>query len=168
MGCKLWSENKLVLNFDHGFMLCCLHLWGSLLARLYLEAPLITEEATELLKNMCGDETRAPVGLHLLQDLVIRRPPKQLTFLNALLLHTAHENLEVRSFWSLLFASYWFYYAIFFASSSMSKLQWKKSGSWWTSLTASNFYCFQQYFHHIRRNTLSHQIFTIDKTVCSM
>ncbi|XP_021916110.1 symplekin [Zootermopsis nevadensis] len=67
-----------------------------LLARLYLEAPLITEEATELLKNMCADETRAPVGLHLLQDLVIRRPPKQLTFLNALLVHTAHENPEVR------------------------------------------------------------------------
>jgi hypothetical protein len=51
---------------------------------------------------MCGDETRAPVGLHLLQDLVIRRPPKQLTFLNALLLHTAHENLEVEYFRSLL------------------------------------------------------------------
>ncbi|XP_069686908.1 symplekin isoform X2 [Periplaneta americana] len=68
-----------------------------LLARLYLEAPLITEEATDLLKNMCSDETRAPVGLHLLQDLVIRRPPKQLIFLNALLLHTAHENPEVRS-----------------------------------------------------------------------
>lgn len=67
-----------------------------LLARLYLEAPLITDEATELLKNMCGDETRAPVGLHLLQDLVIRRPPKHLVFLNGLLLHTAHENPEVR------------------------------------------------------------------------
>ncbi|KAJ4429987.1 hypothetical protein ANN_22191 [Periplaneta americana] len=72
-------------------------LLNSLLARLYLEAPLITEEATDLLKNMCSDETRAPVGLHLLQDLVIRRPPKQLIFLNALLLHTAHENPEVRS-----------------------------------------------------------------------
>lgn len=67
-----------------------------LLARLYLEAPLITEEATEHLKNMCGDETRAPVGLHLLQDLVTRRPPKQLIFLNALLVHTAHESPEVR------------------------------------------------------------------------
>lgn len=109
MGFKSCSENKLVLNYDYGFMfvmLCCLHLWGSLLARLYLEAPLITEEATELLKNMCGDETRAPVGLHLLQDLVIRRPPKQLTFLNALLLHTAHENLEVKNFRSLLFTDY--------------------------------------------------------------
>lgn len=69
---------------------------------MYLEAPLITEEATDLLKNMCGDETRAPVGLHLLQDLVIRRPPKQLTFLNGLLLHTAHENPEVKYFMSLL------------------------------------------------------------------
>jgi symplekin len=81
-------------------------LWCSLLARLYLEAPLITEEATELLKNMCGDETRAPVGLHLLQDLVIRRPPKQLTFINGLLLHTAHENSEVKYFVLLLPCDY--------------------------------------------------------------
>ncbi|XP_068085676.1 symplekin isoform X2 [Anabrus simplex] len=68
-----------------------------LLTRLYLEAPLITEEATDLLRNMCADESRAPVGLHLLMDLVIRRPPRQLIFLNALLVHTAHENSEVRS-----------------------------------------------------------------------
>nr|CAD7461470.1 unnamed protein product [Timema tahoe] len=68
-----------------------------LLKRLYLEAPLITEEATDLLKHMCGDDSRASMGLSLLQDLVIRRPPRQLTFLNALLEHTAHEHLEVRS-----------------------------------------------------------------------
>nr|CAD7410870.1 unnamed protein product [Timema poppensis] len=68
-----------------------------LLKRLYLEAPLITEEATDLLKHMCGDDSRAAMGLSLLQDLVIRRPPRQLTFLNALLEHTAHEHLEVRS-----------------------------------------------------------------------
>nr|CAD7265235.1 unnamed protein product [Timema shepardi] len=75
-------------------LMSCVH---SLLKRLYLEAPLITEEATDLLKHMCGDDSRASMGLSLLQDLVIRRPPRQLTFLNALLEHTAHEHLEVRS-----------------------------------------------------------------------
>ena len=68
-----------------------------LLKRLYLEAPSITEEATDILKSLSCDETRCAVGLQLLQSLVIRRPPKQLTYLNALLEHTAHDSLEVRS-----------------------------------------------------------------------
>lgn len=68
-----------------------------LLKRLYLEAPSITEEATDILKELSCDETRCTVGLQLLQSLVIRRPPKQLTYLNALLEHTAHDSVEVRS-----------------------------------------------------------------------
>lgn len=66
-----------------------------LLKRLYLEAPSITEEATDILKALSCDETRCAVGLQLLQNLVIRRPPKQLTYLNALLEHTAHDSVEV-------------------------------------------------------------------------
>ncbi|XP_026294194.1 symplekin [Frankliniella occidentalis] len=68
-----------------------------LLKRLYLEAPCITEEATDILKSLSCDETRCSVGLQLLQSLVIRRPPKQLTYLNALLEHSAHDSTEVRS-----------------------------------------------------------------------
>ncbi|KAK7863952.1 hypothetical protein R5R35_012453 [Gryllus longicercus] len=69
----------------------------ALLTRLYLEAPLITEDATDLLRTMCLDESRAAAGLALLRELVTRRPPRQLVFLNALLVHTAHENTEIRS-----------------------------------------------------------------------
>ncbi|KAK3928171.1 Symplekin [Frankliniella fusca] len=68
-----------------------------LLKRLYLEAPCITEEATDILKSLSCDETRCSVGLQLLQSLVVRRPPKQLTYLNALLEHSAHDSIEVRS-----------------------------------------------------------------------
>ncbi|XP_063228750.1 symplekin isoform X2 [Bacillus rossius redtenbacheri] len=69
----------------------------SLVTRLYLEAPHITEGAVELLKQLCRDEGRSAVGLGLLQELVLRRPPRQLVFLNALLEHTSHENPQVRA-----------------------------------------------------------------------
>ncbi|XP_071441914.1 symplekin-like [Hetaerina americana] len=68
-----------------------------LISRLYLEAPLITEEATELLRQLCGDTSKAAVGLGLLQELVIRRPPRQLVYLNLLLVYTAHEHMEIRN-----------------------------------------------------------------------
>ena len=63
-----------------------------LLSRLYLEAPLITEDAVEALKNISGEESRGLAPLQLLQDIIIRRPTKHLNFLNVLLCHTAHEN----------------------------------------------------------------------------
>lgn len=64
----------------------------TLLARLYLEAPLITEDAVEALKTISSEESRGLAPLQLLKDLVIRRPTKQLIFLNVLLCHTGHEN----------------------------------------------------------------------------
>lgn len=63
--------------------------------RLYLEAPLITEDAVEALKMVSSDETRGLVPLQLLKEMVIRRPTKQLVFLNVLLCHTGHENNTV-------------------------------------------------------------------------
>ncbi|XP_014229710.1 symplekin [Trichogramma pretiosum] len=68
----------------------------SLLSRVYLEAPLITEDAVEALKTISSDETRGLAPLHLLKELVIRRPTKQLVFLNVLLCHTGHENSTIR------------------------------------------------------------------------
>ncbi|XP_046384169.1 symplekin [Ischnura elegans] len=68
-----------------------------LISRLYLEAPLITEEATELLRQLCGDCNRASVGLGLLQELVVRRPPRHLVYLNLLLVYTAHEHGDIRT-----------------------------------------------------------------------
>lgn len=68
----------------------------TLLSRLYLEAPLITEDAVEALKMVSSDETRGLVPLQLLKEMVVRRPTKQLVFLNVLLCHTGHENNTIR------------------------------------------------------------------------
>ncbi|XP_043676628.1 symplekin [Vespula pensylvanica] len=68
----------------------------TLLYRLYLEAPLITEDAVEALKMVSSDETRGLAPLQLLKEMVIRRPTKQLVFLNVLLCHTGHENNAIR------------------------------------------------------------------------
>ncbi|XP_011496365.1 PREDICTED: symplekin [Ceratosolen solmsi marchali] len=67
-----------------------------LLARLYLEAPLITEDAVEALKTVSSEESRGLAPLQLLKELVVRRPTKQLIFLNVLLCHTGHENSMIR------------------------------------------------------------------------
>lgn len=64
----------------------------TLLNRLFLEVPIITEEAMDLLKDMCCDETKATIGLRLLEELILKRPPRQMNFLNALLVHTSHES----------------------------------------------------------------------------
>lgn len=63
---------------------------------MYLEAPLITEDAVEALKMVSSDEIRGLVPLQLLKEMVVRRPTKQLVFLNVLLCHTGHENNTVR------------------------------------------------------------------------
>ncbi|KAG5327185.1 SYMPK protein, partial [Pseudoatta argentina] len=68
----------------------------ALLSRLYLEAPLITEDAVEALKMVSSDETRGLAPLQLLKEMVVRRPTKQLVFLNVLLCHTGHENNTIR------------------------------------------------------------------------
>ncbi|KAF5307789.1 hypothetical protein FQR65_LT06661 [Abscondita terminalis] len=66
------------------------------LSQLMLEAPLITDQALEQLCALCRDEVRYTWALGLIKDLVVRRPPKQSMFLNALLQHTTHEVNDVR------------------------------------------------------------------------
>ena len=61
-----------------------------------MESPLITEDAVEALKSVSSDETRGLAPLQLLKELVIRRPTKQLIFLNVLLCHTGHEKSVIR------------------------------------------------------------------------
>lgn len=67
-----------------------------ILSRLLLEAPMVTEEALQEIKAVCRDERRSGWALGLLRDLTIRKPPKQLTFLNALLCYTTYESNIVR------------------------------------------------------------------------
>uniref|UniRef100_A0A6P7G6A9 Symplekin n=1 Tax=Diabrotica virgifera virgifera TaxID=50390 RepID=A0A6P7G6A9_DIAVI len=67
-----------------------------IITRLLLESPLITEDALEELKVVCRDERRSGWALGLIRDLVVRKPPKQLIFLNTLLGYTTYENTVVR------------------------------------------------------------------------
>lgn len=67
-----------------------------LLARLYLEAPLVTDEALEMLKQQCARAERCVSALNLVHDLIIRRPPRGSTFLSALLSLTIHTDQTVR------------------------------------------------------------------------
>ncbi|XP_035795243.1 symplekin-like [Anopheles albimanus] len=68
----------------------------SLLKRLYLEAPLMPAEATELLVRMCELEELADCGMQIAKDLLIRRPPRERTYLNILLRYAYHENGPIR------------------------------------------------------------------------
>lgn len=64
----------------------------ALFARLYLEAPLITDNALDILKQVSAREVSA---IYLLQQLVVKRPAKQLLFLNILLEQTSHHVSEI-------------------------------------------------------------------------
>lgn len=67
-----------------------------LLARLYLEAPLVTDEALELLRQQCMRAERCSSALNLVHDLVVRRPPCGASFLDALLTLTVYNDTTVR------------------------------------------------------------------------
>lgn len=57
---------------------------------------MVTEEALREIKTVCRDERRSGWALGLLKDLTVRKPPKQLTFLNTLLSYTTYESNAVR------------------------------------------------------------------------
>lgn len=68
----------------------------AVLARIFLEIPLVTDQALQQLCRICNDENRCVWALALLRDLILRRPPKHTTFLNALLSFTTHESNDIR------------------------------------------------------------------------
>lgn len=65
-------------------------------SRLFLEAPFVTDDALDKLHQLCRDEKKCSWSLGLLRDLAIRKPPKQLMFLNALLSYTTYESDIIR------------------------------------------------------------------------
>ena len=68
-----------------------------IMRRLYLESPIITDDAIILLKEFCQTGTGALAGVNLMKDLVMKRPTKQLNFLNSILEFCSHEDLDVRN-----------------------------------------------------------------------
>lgn len=59
-----------------------------LLRRVYLEAPLITEEAVDYLKHLVTDEKVSIMALEILEDLCLMRIPHTHKYISALLMHT--------------------------------------------------------------------------------
>ncbi|XP_078287131.1 symplekin isoform X2 [Rhinoraja longicauda] len=68
-----------------------------LFTKLVLEAPFITDNALEVIRRYCEDETRIYLGMSTLRDLVFKRPSKQLQYLHVLLDLSSHEKDKVRS-----------------------------------------------------------------------
>jgi len=67
-----------------------------LLRRLYLESPIITEDAITILKQFVSVEGNAITVVNLMKDLVLKRPTKKLNFLNFLLEFCSHQTAQVR------------------------------------------------------------------------
>ncbi|XP_045470394.1 symplekin [Harmonia axyridis] len=88
------------IDQSYNILLCTLVSTASndsfILSKLLLEAPLVTEEALDQVKVLCRDEKRCEWVLALLKDLTLSKPPKQLTFLNVLLLFSTYEQNFVR------------------------------------------------------------------------
>lgn len=68
----------------------------SLIKRVYLEAPLHTDESLRLLFEMAESEELTECSLVLIKDLLTRRPPKEEAFLEILLKFSLHENEKKR------------------------------------------------------------------------
>lgn len=68
----------------------------SLIKRLYLEAPLITDESLKVLIGMAETEDLEDCSLVLVKDLLIRRPPKEEVLIATLLKFAIHGRGSVR------------------------------------------------------------------------
>ncbi|KAM7359975.1 symplekin scaffold protein [Cochliomyia hominivorax] len=67
-----------------------------LLKRVYLESPLLPDEALKPLLQLILSEDYAAYGLDLLKDLAILRPPRKAKFLRHLLNFCVHERIDIR------------------------------------------------------------------------
>ncbi|XP_029475439.1 symplekin isoform X2 [Rhinatrema bivittatum] len=64
--------------------------------RLVLEAPLVTDNALEVIRKYCEDESRSYLGLSALRDLIFKRPARQFQYLHVMLDLCSHEKDKVR------------------------------------------------------------------------
>lgn len=67
-----------------------------LLRRVYLEAPILPEEAIVQLVQLCLVEEFMPHGLELVKDLSVLRPPRKTRFVRILLNYAVHERADLR------------------------------------------------------------------------
>lgn len=68
-----------------------------LLRKVYLEAPLLSEDSINLLVEMCLEEETTNYCVDLISELAILRPPKKLRFVRVLLNFCVHEKAILRN-----------------------------------------------------------------------
>ncbi|KAH8417101.1 hypothetical protein KR222_003259 [Zaprionus bogoriensis] len=68
-----------------------------LLRRIYLEAPILPEEAIAQLVQMCLVEEFMPHSLELIKDLAVLRPPRKSRFVRILLNYAVHERADLQT-----------------------------------------------------------------------
>lgn len=64
--------------------------------RIYLAAPLISEDAFTNLVCSCEVASLSRCAMEIVRDLAVSRPPKRMRFLNVLLRFSVHENYDLR------------------------------------------------------------------------
>lgn len=67
-----------------------------ILRKIYMEAPIISDEAFDHLVMMCELADLSDCAMELLKDLAILRPPKRTKFVDTLLKYTVHDNVVIR------------------------------------------------------------------------
>jgi symplekin len=67
-----------------------------ILKRIYLEAPLLSDESMKLLSSMCTMMDLSHCSMTLIQELIVHRPPKQAQLIMILLNFSVHNNVVVR------------------------------------------------------------------------
>lgn len=65
------------------------------LRRLFLSAPLITEDVFNLLVSTCEIAKLSKIAMEIIRDLAILRPPKRAKYINVLLRLSMHENAAI-------------------------------------------------------------------------
>eukprot|EP00106_Octopus_bimaculoides_P011172 XP_014778614.1 PREDICTED: symplekin-like [Octopus bimaculoides] len=68
-----------------------------LFTRLFLEAPIITDNAVQILRKFCQDENRVHIGMETLQEMILARPHHRPKYLILLLDFASHDKVEVRN-----------------------------------------------------------------------
>ncbi|ESO93591.1 hypothetical protein LOTGIDRAFT_215976, partial [Lottia gigantea] len=68
-----------------------------LFSRLILEAPVVTDNAVEMLRRYSANESQTQNGMETLRKLILMRPNRRLHFLDVLLEFTGHDQPEVRN-----------------------------------------------------------------------
>lgn len=68
-----------------------------ILRQIYMQAPIISDEAFRLLVGLCEHADLSTPAMQLVRDLAVHRPPKKLQFLDVLLRYAMHEDTVLRA-----------------------------------------------------------------------